>query len=346
MLVVTVQTPFVTGGAELLAAGLVEALRAAGHEADLVAIPFRWWPPEAVLDQMLACRLFDLGEATGGTVDRVIGLKFPAYLVRHPNKVLWLLHQYRQAYDLWDHPLGALRTAPDGAHVRDAILQADSRLIPEAKAVFTISATVAQRLTKHCGLDATPLYHPPPHADAFWCAEPREYLFFPSRLAPLKRQTLVLESLARTRHPVRVRFAGTVEHATHLADFRARVQALGLGGRAEWLGAVNEEDKRALYAHALGVVFPPHDEDYGYVTLEAMLAGKPVVTCADSGGPLEFVRAGVTGLVADPTPEALGAVLDALWDAPAEATRMGAAGRRHYEGLEVSWRQVVQRLTS
>ena len=42
---------------------------------------------------------------------------------------------------------------------------------------------------------------------------------------------------------------------------------------------------------ALGVIFPPLDEDYGYVTLEAMLAAKPVITCTDSGGPLEFVGA-------------------------------------------------------
>jgi glycosyltransferase involved in cell wall biosynthesis len=112
----------------------------------------------------------------------------------------------------------------------------------------------------------------------------------------------------------------------------------------EWLGQVSEEEKRALYAHALGVVFPPVDEDYGYVTLEAMLAAKPVITCTDSGGPLEFVRHGETGWIAEPTPEALAVALDRLWEERPRAKAMGAAGRAHYESLGISWTTVVERL--
>ena len=50
-----------------------------------------------------------------------------------------------------------------------------------------------------------------------------------------------------------------------------------------------------LYANALAVVYAPIDEDYGYVTLQAFLAGKPVITSSDSGGVLEWVEDGVTG---------------------------------------------------
>ena len=108
VVIATVQVPFVRGGAEILADQLLNALRSEGHEAEIVAVPFKWYPAERILDHMLACRLLDVTESTGTPIDRLIGLKFPAYFMPHPHKVLWLLHQHRTAYDLWDHPLSDL----------------------------------------------------------------------------------------------------------------------------------------------------------------------------------------------------------------------------------------------
>ena len=101
--------------------------------------------------------------------------------------------------------------------------------------------------------------------------------------------------------------------------------------RVEWLGHVTEEEKRRCYAHARGVIFPPLDEDYGYVTLEAMLASKPVITCDDAGGPLEFVRHEKTGLIAKPTPEGLARAMDKLW-----SDREQAKGWGKPDGLVIS----------
>ena len=170
VLIATVQVPFVRGGAEILASGLEQALRAAGHDSEIVAIPFKWYPPERILDHMLACRLLDLTESCGNRVDRVIALKFPAYLIPHPDKVAWLLHQHRTAYELWAHELGDLIRYPNGTAVRDAIRQADQRHLGEAKAVLTISANVSQRLKRFCNIDSEPLYHPPRDAERFYCA--------------------------------------------------------------------------------------------------------------------------------------------------------------------------------
>src|SRR5579884_2687201 len=162
ILITTVKVPFVRGGAEVLSEGLHRALSAAGHDAETIAIPFKWYPPERVLDHLLACRLLDVTEACGTRIDRVIGLKFPAYLIPHPNKVLWLLHQHRQAYDLWDHPeAGDLRHSPAGVQVREAVRHADIGLIPEALRVFTISKNVSRRLDNYCSIRSTALYHPP-----------------------------------------------------------------------------------------------------------------------------------------------------------------------------------------
>jgi glycosyltransferase involved in cell wall biosynthesis len=114
--------------------------------------------------------------------------------------------------------------------------------------------------------------------------------------------------------------------------------------RAEWLGNISEDEKRSRYASALAVVYPPVDEDYGYVTLEAMLASKPVITCRDSGGPLEFVVDQSTGLITDPTPEALAAAFDFVWENRAEAKACGEAARDRYASLNLSWSNVIQKL--
>jgi glycosyltransferase involved in cell wall biosynthesis len=344
--VATVQVPFVRGGAEILTEGLVRALQAAGHEAEIVAIPFKWYPPERILDHMLACRLLDLDESCGTRVDRVIGLKFPAYLLPHPNKVVWALHQHRAAYDLWSHSMSDLVHFPNGVQVRAAIHQADRQLLPKAKAVYTISKNVSHRLKRFCDIDSEPLYHPPYHAEEFFCAQADNYLFFPSRINRSKRQRLIVEALAHTRQPVRVRFAGIFEEPGIEDALKTLAQQLKVERRVEWLGEITEEEKLRQYAHALGVIYPPVDEDYGYVTLEAMLASKPLVTCTDSGGPLEFVRSGETGLVAEPNPEALAVALDQLWQDRERSRHWGQAARAEYERRDIDWPTVVRRLTA
>ena len=82
------QVPFVYGGAELVADQLAAQLRVRGHEADVVTVPFKWYPGTRVLDQAFLWRLLDLTEADGHPIELVIATKFPSYGVRHPNKVI------------------------------------------------------------------------------------------------------------------------------------------------------------------------------------------------------------------------------------------------------------------
>ena len=339
--IATVQIPFLRGGAELHATGLAAALRAAGHEADIVTIPFKWYPPESIAPQVLACRLFDITESMNSRVDLVIGLKFPAYLVRHPNKVLWILHQHRSAYDLWESHWGDLYGQPGGEVAREVIRSADTRLIPEARRVFANSRNVADRLMRYCGIESEPLYHPPPLAEQFRSGEATNYLLMPSRVNGPKRQELVVQALKLTHQPVKVLFIGAADNAPYLASLKAQSAELP-PGRAVWLGAVSDERKITLMAEALGVLVPPFDEDYGYVTLEAMLASRPVITCTDSGGPREFVEHGRTGLICEPTPQALADAMDQLWLSRVKARQMGQEGRVRYTELGLSWEHVVE----
>jgi glycosyltransferase involved in cell wall biosynthesis len=307
-------------------------------------MPFQWHPARAILDHMLACRLIDLSESAGNRIDRVIGLKFPAYLMPHPHKTLWLMHQYRAAYDLWDSPYGNLWASPQGQQIRQAIQQADRRTLQECQGVYTISQTVADRVQQFNQIPAQAIYSPPFGEAEFYCEPAADYFFFPSRLNVAKRQQLVLEALTYTQTPVQVYFAGRSDDQATEQQLQDLVTQWQLGDRVKFLGTVDESTLRAYYAKAIGVIYPPFDEDYGYVTLEAMLAAKPVITCQDSGGPLEFVQDQQTGYVCPPEPQALAQALDRLWDDRALAQRLGAAGRDRYASLQLSWPQVIRQL--
>ncbi len=344
IVIATVQVTFVQGGAELLAEGLRDALARAGHAVEIAAVPFKWYPAETILDHMLACRLLDLTESCGTKIDKVIALKFPAYLIEHPNKTFWLLHQHRTAYELWDGPHDDLRRQGIGMQVRNAIHQADRQAFARAKSIYTISANVSERLKETCQMDSTPLYHPPARSDEFFCAEAEDYLFFPSRLSAIKRQALVIEALAETAQPVKVIFAGGADHAPYAQELRDLAVKHGIADRVKWLGVTSHDELRKLYAAASGVIFVPFDEDYGYVTLEAMLSAKPVITCTDSGGPLEFVLNNETGLVVEPGPSALAAAMDKLWRDRAFARQLGRTGRERYRSLEIGWDKVISSL--
>jgi glycosyltransferase involved in cell wall biosynthesis len=344
ILIATVQVPFVRGGAEILAEGLRHALVEAGHDTEIVAIPFKWYPAERILDHMLACRLLDLTESCGAKIDKLIALKFPAYLIQHPAKILWLAHQHRTAYDLWESPHADLLYQGIGNQLRAAIQQADRQAISHTNSVFTISRNVSRRLKQFCGLDSTPLYHPPAGEGDFFCAADENYFFFPSRISAIKRQALVVEALAETAQPVNVIFAGVADYPPDFEELKELARQHGVSDRVKWLGMIEHEELRKLYASAIGVIFVPLDEDYGYVTLEAMLSSKPVITCTDSGGSLEFVLDNETGLLAEPNSHALAAAIDKLWRDRTFARELGKAGRERYRSLGINWNNVVASL--
>ena len=137
--IATVQVPFITGGAEILCNMLKDELKKRGHQAEIVTIPFKWYPTKQLVNSMMMGRLMDLSEVNGEKIDKVIVMKFPAYYVKHNNKVMWLMHQHRQAYDLWDTEYSDLTDLPDGEEIRDLIKSCDEKYIPECKKIFTIA---------------------------------------------------------------------------------------------------------------------------------------------------------------------------------------------------------------
>jgi len=331
------QVPFVRGGAELMAEDLVTALRARGHDAEIVSIPFKWYPGSRVLDQAFLWRLVDLTESDGRPIDRVIATKFPAYCVRHPNKVAWVLHQFRQAYDYDRTELGQFDESPADRATRRAIARLDAVALGEARKVFATSRNVADRLQRFNGIAAEVLPHPP-QSLAYREAESEGYVLSVNRLDRAKRIDLLVAA-AKRDPSLRIVIAGDGPDRERLERL-----ATGLNGQVTFAGRVDENRLADLYARCLAVYYAPVDEDFGMVPYEAFLSGKPVVTAVDAGGPLEVVRDRETGAVVEPDAAAVAQACAYLATHADEAKAWGHAGRQLAE--RVTWDACVDALLS
>ncbi len=337
--VVTSSPPFAEGGHLVMARALVDALRADGHEATLVITPVNRFGRQGAA--YLATWLTDVGVSDAGPIDQVISLRFPAYAVRHERHVCWLNHTMREYYDLWPRfraplsPQGRLKES-----VRRRIIHTADRwfLRPSRTRLFAISKTVAARCDRWLGLRAEPMYPPPPLRE-YRCDGYGDYVFAVSRLTSLKRFDLLIRALAEppARH-VRCVIGGDGEDAETLTRLAAD---LGVRDRVSFVGRLDEPSLLTHLARCRAVAFLPHDEDYGFVTVEAFSSRKPVVTCTDSGGPAELVAAG-GGLIAAPTSAAVAEALGRLSDDRALAERLGGEG--YVQVAKMTWPAAVRRL--
>lgn len=342
--IVTVQIPFITGGAEILATSLRDQLRARHHETEIVALPFKWYPPGRILDCMLGARLADLTEVNGIPIDRLIALKFPAYYVDHPHKSLWLLHQHRQAYDFFGTPNSDLSPTAEGREVAAEIKRWDDEFLATYKNRCTIARTVSRRLERFNNLDSTPLYPPLHNPEQFVFESFGDFIFYPSRFDTIKRQHLLLDALEHTPFNLKAVLTGQTD-STYGRALLARIErSPALRDRVKILGLVPEKTKLELYARCAAVYNGVFDEDYGYVTIEAFFAGKPVITHTDSGGPLEFVEHEKTGWIVSPQGPALAECLSKIALGRAPLGDFGDAARRYIKNVDLSWDRVISTL--
>jgi glycosyltransferase involved in cell wall biosynthesis len=340
VLVCGVQVPLVEGGAELLVRSLVAQFSVRGYSAELVQLPFKSYPKEEILAHASAWRLLDLSESNSRPIDLVVATKFPSYWVRHPAKVVWLMHQYRAIYELCGTEFSDFEHTEGDVALRAALIETDTRMLGECRRLYTLSQNVANRLRKYNGLDAEPLYHPSHLTDRLSPGPYGDYVLVVGRLEPVKRTSLAIDAMQHVDPRVRMIVVGEGTQTKNCATLVAR---LALGNRVELAGTVDEATLLKLYAEALAVVYVPFDEDYGYVTLESFLARKPVITAADSGGTLEFVADGVNGVVCEPRAEAIAAAINGYASSPAKAASHGDAG--YERARPVTWDGVIEKLT-
>lgn len=369
--------PFQVGGSEKFWWGLRDALGAWSNAfAELIKIPC----PEATWDDLVSS-YEKFSRLNLDHFDMIITTKYPAWMVAHPNHVCYMQHTLRELYDTYMpglpkmlvNPPATLRDLltlirkPDpkradlepafelckkaratkslpssmftfpGPLIREVVHFFDRVALArdEIKAWLAISRTVAERedyLPERVPVKILP--HPS-DLRSFQCREGK-YLFTASRLNHTKRVRLLIDAMAHVSCDIPLKIAGTGPDADFLKECAAN------DPRIQFLGHVPDSELTDLYADSLAVLFAPHEEDYGLITIEAMKSGKPVITASDSGGVCEFVRNGETGLVVEPEASSLGAAISRLAQDPELARRMGETARKSVEFI--NWRNNVEEL--
>lgn len=346
IVVASTYVPFLSGGGIKVPQDLATALRRAGHQVETVMIPmYSGWP--RIAEQTVAIRLLNLTESCGDRIDRLITVRTPAYALSHPDKVVWFLHHHRAAYDLWGTPFGDMPDSPAARSAREMMVRSDTLYLREARRVYTISRAVADRIRKFNGLEPDGVLYPPLLSDHPFRPGPfGDYFIYASRFSPHKRQDLAIEAMRYVRSGCRLILAGAPDVPGYDRELMELARRVGVADRVEFVGWLSQEQNAELHAGCCAALALPYDEDYGYVTLEPLHAGKPVITCSDSGGGLELIEDGFNGLVVAPEPQAVAEAMDRLWTDRAAAEAMGWRALRTPEALGITWDRVVERLTA
>jgi glycosyltransferase involved in cell wall biosynthesis len=345
IIVASTVVPFLYGGYTVIVDSLADELTKAGHQVEVLKFPFSSQYDE-LLEQMTALRLLDLTEHG----DRLITIRFPSYLLRHPKKVVWFIHHHRGAYDLWGTKYQDIPLTPEGTRIRDSIMAADRLGLGECHRIFSNSQVVAKRLKSFNGIDAEVLYPPLPNAERYHCAGYNDTVLYLNRLVHHKRQWLAIEAMRHVKSDVRLLIAGKADPdaTAYVDELHQLVHRYKLKDRVtifdDW---IDEARKVQFFSECLATAYFPLDEDsYGYPSLEAHHSGKAVLTTSDAGGTLELITDGLNGLVTTPEPAAIAEALDRLYLDRQRTQAMGEAGRGRMAELGIAWPHVLERMLS
>lgn len=366
--------PFVVGGAEKFFLGLVKAInRYTSHEAELLKIPVYEGDLLGLLDAYERFSKIDLSY-----FDMVITTKYPAWMVSHRNHHVYMQHKCRGLYDLYpfsgkrdtlpSHPVldrlysilsdnpsrdlldplfseiqrirdkipGDLIRLPNPLARRIIKFLDDIGLSPDSvKSYSAISSNVKSRKDYFPEGVEVKIIHHPSDLDGFHSSS-YSYVFTASRLEELKRIDLLIEAYKKVKSKIPFLIAGTGGKEGYLRELSFSDERIKL------LGFVSDEDLISHYANAVFVPFIPYDEDYGLITLEAMLSEKPVLTSTDSGGPKELVNNGENGLIVDPDLDDLKDAMEYLLSSPELVRKMGKRAKESVS--HITWENTVKSL--
>jgi len=341
ILVLGAQVPFIRGGAELLNETLVtEINKLEGYQAELVQLPYKWYPEDQLIDDILAWRMLDLTESNGKKIDMVIATKFPSYAARHPKKVLWLVHQHRFFYDLEFSEYDTDYDYPESQEVRDTVRRLDSQVLKECKQSYSIAQNVTDRLNQYNHIQSTPLYPPAPLSAKIISGDYGDYIVYIGRVERIKRVKLLVEAAAHCKEPVKLLIVGKGDETPLIQQ---TITQLGLQKQCQVTGYVEDDDLINYLANCRALFYGPYDEDYGYATIEAFLARKPVLTCNDSGEVATIVKKTGSGFVCPPESKAIAKNIDQIYQLDNQQLETLAENGYNF-ARQISWENVLQKL--
>lgn len=344
IIITSASVPFTRGGAEILVESLRRELEVRGFNADIVQLPFSGQPKESLVKQIMLWRSLELKAFSGKKVDLVIATKFPSYMVNHPCKSLWLVHQHRQLYDLYGTRYGDLDNSTEDEALRRMLSSADIVALKECQALYTISANVSARLNKYTGIVGPSLSPPLPLGNRYRSETPDDFILSVGRICSIKRVDMIVRALPEIHERLKLKIVGVSDEPAIDSYLKSEIDKHHLWHRVEFLGRVDDETLLGLYARAFAVYYAPFDEDYGYVTLESLASGRPVVTATDSGGTLEFIQDDFNGLVVSPDERSLALAFNRLYEDAELYERLSANAKESFQTS--TWDAVIDALTS
>ena len=331
--------PYTVGGIENLAEGLKKAIeRYTPHSATLINIP---------VDESTLLRTLkgynDFKRLNLSHFDVVISLKYPAWNIKHKAHIVYMCHRLRGVYDTYQGGtdfltyLNSRINEPGSIWERLIVHKLDNRALSTKRVAyfFAISKTVRNRLEYFPeGANVRVLY-PPPKLDNFYEGK-REHFLAVGRLDAPKRFDLIIEAYKRFQGDIPLYIVGEGAQYDYL-------KTLALSdNRIKFLGQVKDDILIELYANSIAVLYAPYLEDYGYVTIEAFKSKKPVITCRDSGGVLEFVEDNINGFVVNPEVVELSNAILKLFNNP---ELISIFGERGFEKVKnINWEFTVKEL--
>jgi glycosyltransferase involved in cell wall biosynthesis len=345
---------------------------ASDHRPFGCRIPERSWAkaPEyfTYLSQLEACHRLDIHSA-----DLVVSTQPPSFAVEHPRHLSLFFHHLRMFYDLSPY-VGEAGLVDPSVHgeASTSVRRIDAEAISRVKHFAAGSETVASRLVEfNARTEGVSLFHAGPSlegADSDEANPTRGHVLCVSRHDFPKRTELFVHaaSLAPDLRAVAVGTGGRLGFARQLANRLATTrEAPDTDSKSLWCrsapwidpstvemidlnlqfaGAVSDAELDRLYRQATCVVAPALLEDYGLTVIEAMRYGKPVIVCRDGGHLRELVTDGVTGLVVDPTGQAIADAMRHLNENHALAKSIGARAREF--AREFTWERAMSEFDS
>jgi len=342
-IIATSYVPFIRGGATLIVDWLKSKFEEFGHQAEVIRLPFVD-SKDSMMEQMMSYRLLNLSEYG----DCLIALRPPAYLIQHPNKRLWFIHHFRVFYDLWQTEYCPFEDNLENRSFRDRIMEADRVGLLESKNIFTNSQIVQQRLLKFNQIDSKVLYPPVFNPEIYRSEDYQPFIACVCRMEYHKRQHLLVEAMRYTRSNAKLLLAGASSSDQYPRTLKLKVLQYGLSQKVEiqdrW---ISEEEKSQIFNRCRAVAYLPFDEDsYGYPSLEAQHASKPVLSTWDSGGVPELIVDRRNGRLVDADPKSIAMAIDELIEDRALAERMGSEGPRRIAELDITWNRVINSFAS
>jgi glycosyltransferase involved in cell wall biosynthesis len=295
------------------------------HDVRLISTPLQHYPNTTLLKSYLLHWLIDTSQ-----FDLVISMKFPTYVINHPNHICYFAHFYRQFYDLWD----SKNQSFSQKITRKIIKYIDKRALKKTKKIVAYSKFIQKRL--HDEGIKSDLVYCPPLEENFKC-EKYEYIFSSSILDDSrKRISLLIKAMKFIKGNTQLIIAGDGPHRRELEKLARNDK------RIKFIGYQSPEELIKYYKNALCTCLVSYKEDYGLVTIESMKSKKPVITCSDSGGPLEFVIHNETGLICYPNKEDIARNIQKLINNKDRAIFMGNNG--YLKVKDITWENTIAKL--